>query len=194
MDNTLDLLKNELGEVRVKEGELIKYHTFSQVGGPAEFFYIATSQKELIKVLNTCYELKLPYFLIGSGTKVLFSEQGLRGMIIKNRSNAIKIGAIKGKVGKDGLGVQEAQLEIDSGTTIGKINEYLRGQKLKELIGISSLHSSLGGSLFLDPVIIELTEVIKVWQDGEVFEIQPFELLKNKHIIISAILRVKAET
>jgi UDP-N-acetylmuramate dehydrogenase len=193
MDNTLDLLKNELGEVRVKEGELIKYHTYAQIGGPAEFFYLATSQKELIKALNSCYELKIPFFLIGGGTKTLFSEQGLKGLIIKNRSTLIKIGAIKGKVGKDGLGVQEAQLEIDSGTTIGKINEYLRGQKLKELVGISSIHSSLGGSIFLDPALVELTEILKVWQDGEVFEIQPFELEKNKQVVISVIMRVKAE-
>ena len=192
MDSKLSLLRTALGEVRVKEKEPIKFHVFSKIGGPAEFFYLATSQKELILVLDTCYELKVPFFLIGSGTKVLLSEQGLSGMVIKNRSSAIKIGAIKGKVGKEGLGIEEAQLEIESGTSLGKINEYLRSQKLQEIEGISSVHSSLGGSLFLDPVIIELTEIIKVWQDGEVFEIKPFELKRNVHIVISVILRVKS--
>ena len=193
MEDKFDLLKASLGEVRVKEGELLKYHTFSKLGGPAEFFYIATSQRELIQSLNTSYELNIPFFLIGSGTKILIAEAGIKGLVIKNRSNAIKLGAIKGKVGKDGLGIEEAQIEVDSGTILGKINEYLRSQKLQELTGISSVHSTLGGSLFLDPEIIELTEMIKVWQDGDVFEIAPYELNKQKHIVISAILRVKAK-
>jgi len=192
MDNKLDLLKAALGEVRVKEGELIKYHTYSKLGGPAQYFYIATSQKELLLSLNTCYELKIPYFLIGSGTKVMISEKGLQNVVIKNRSTQIKLGAIKGKVGKDGLGIEEAQIEADSGVLLGRLNEYLRGQKLKEIEGFSSVHSTIGGALFLDPVLLDLTEIIKVWQDGEAFEIKPFELQKSKHVIISAILRVKA--
>jgi UDP-N-acetylmuramate dehydrogenase len=192
MDDKLDLLKAELGEVRVKSDELIKYHTYSKLGGPAQWFYIATSQKELLLVLNTCYELKVPYFLIGSGTKVMISDKGLRGLVIKNRSVIIKLGAIKGKVGKDGLGIEEAQIESDSGVLLGRLNEYLRGQKLQEINGISSVHSTVGGALFLDPALLELTEIIKVWQDGDVFEIKPFELQRNKHIIISAIFRVKA--
>lgn len=192
MDDKLDLLKAALGEVRVKEGELIRYHTYSKLGGPAQYFYIATSQKELLLGLNTCYELKIPYFLIGSGTKVMISEKGLQNVVIKNRSTQIKLGAIKGKVGKDGLGIEEAQIEADSGVLLGRLNEYLRGQKLKEITGLSSVHSTIGGALFLDPVLLELTEIIKVWQDGEAFEIKPFELQRNKHVIISAILRVKA--
>lgn len=192
MDDKLSLLRAALGEVRVKAQEEIKYHTFSKLGGPAEFFYLATSQKELVEVLNACWELKVPFFVIGSGTKIMISEEGLPGLVIKNRSNQIKMGAVKGKVSKDGLGVEEAQLDIDSGTIIGKINEYLRNQKLREIEGISSVHSSLGGSIFLDPTIIELAEVIKVWQDGEVFEIAPFELKRNKHVVISIVLRVKA--
>lgn len=192
MDDKLDLLKAALGEVRVKTNELIKYHTYSKLGGPAEWFYIATSQKELLLVLNTCYELKIPYFLIGSGTKVMISDNGLKGLVIKNRSIIIKLGAIKGKVGKDGLGIEEAQIEADSGVLLGRLNEYLRAQKLSEINGISSVHSTVGGALFLDPALLELTEIIKVWQDGDVFEIKPFELQRNKHIIISAIFRVKA--
>ncbi len=192
MDDKLSLLRAALGEVRVKENEEIKYHTFSKLGGPAEFFYLATSQKEFIEVLNICRELKVPIFVIGSGTKVMVSEEGLKGMVIKNRSTAIKMGAVKGKVSRDGLGVEEAQLDIDSGTIIGRINEYLRTQNLREIEGISSVHSSLGGSIFLDPNIIELAEVIKVWQDGDVFEIPPFELKRNKHIVLSVVLRIKA--
>ena len=97
MDDKLSLLRASLGEVRVKENEEIKYHTFSKLGGKAEFFYLATSQKELIEVLNTCWELKVPFFVIGSGTKVMIGEEGLKGMVIKNRSTQIKMGAVKGQ-------------------------------------------------------------------------------------------------
>lgn len=64
-------------------------------------------------------------------------------------------------------------------------------QNLAEIEGLSSTKATLGGSLFVDPVLQKRVDQIKVWLEGEFFEVLP-KNLKREHIIISAIMTVKA--
>ncbi len=191
--NSLNLLTQVLGSDRIKYNEKLSYHTFSKRGGPAELFYIATTKRELINVLDNAKQLDIPTFLIGSGTKVLVSEKGIKGLVIKNRTNDIKVGGIKGKVGREGIGIEEALVEVDSGVSLNRLNEFLKSQKLKEINGFSSLKSSIGGALFLDPQLRGLVQKISVWDACEVYDIEIKSLNRNKHIILSTVLKVKAK-
>jgi len=192
MDEKIKLLISELGEERVKTGELLKYHTFSNLGGPAEIFYVATNQNELIKILDLAYELKIPYQIFGSGTKLMVSDKGLEGLVIKNRTSNVKIGGIKGKVGKDGIGIEEALIEADSGVSLGKLNEFLKEQKLKDITGFSSLKSTIGGAIFLDKELVDKTQQVKVWDRGDVMDIPLEELNRKNHVVLSVIVKVKS--
>ncbi len=182
-----------LGPERVKMGEKLSYHAFSQLGGEAAAFFIATNQKEFIQALDTVYQLQVPYYILGNGTKMLIPEVGLPGLVIKNRTSAIKIGGIKGKVGREGLGIEEATLEVDSGVSLGVLNEYLSKQNLQEIIGLSSTNATLGGSLLIDPVLSRTVDLVKVWEAGDIFNISPSELKKIGQVIISVVLKVKAK-
>lgn len=193
MSDKIGIIRVSLGPERVKLSEKLSYHTFTKIGGPAECFYIATTQSELIEALNMAHELEVPLCVFGSGTKMLITETGLSGLTIKNRTTQIKISGIKGKVGRAGLGVDEALLEVDSGVTIGKLNEYIETQNLKPLSTFSSSHSTIGGTIFLDPNLQNLTQTIKVWEDGNVLEIDSIDLKRNKQIVISAVFKIKAK-
>ncbi len=188
----INILIQIFGIERIKIDELLKYHTFSKLGGPAEIFYIATTQKELINILNTGYELKLPLFVFGNGTKILISEKGMKGLVIRNRTSAIKISGIKGKIGRGGLGIEEALIEVDSGVSLSKLNDFLSEQHLKKFQGFSSLKATLGGSLLIDPQFEEIVSNIKIWEDGEIFDSKLKDLKRYGQVVISAILKVKA--
>src|SRR3989344_3859314 len=75
------ILKSTFGAERIKFDEKLSHHTFSKLGGPAEAFYIATSQKELISILDSVNQLKVPYFIFGGGTKIMISDKGIRGLV-----------------------------------------------------------------------------------------------------------------
>ena len=192
MEDKIKILIDSFGEERVKRNEKLSYHTFSKLGGDAEGFYIATSQKELVDILDVCYQLKIPVLVLGAGTKMMISDKGIKGLVIKNRTSSTKIGAIKGKVGRQGIGVEEAMVEVDSGVSISKINEFLREQKLQEISGISSEHATLGGSIFLDTALQSKVSQIKVWEKGDVYNIGISELKRMDHIVLSLVLKVKA--
>lgn len=191
VNNHLKLFSQTLGQGRLKFNEPLSRHVFSKIGGPAEAFYIATEQKELVGILNNADLLKIPYLVIGSGTKILIPSRGVKGLVIKNRSGNIKVGGIKGKVSKTGIGIEEALVEVDSGVTLGKLNDFLESQRLKRIDSLTSLKSTIGGSIFLDPHLRNITHQIKVWKEGELMDLK-IEDLQRESIVLSVILKVKA--
>lgn len=193
MNDKVALLKSVLGPERIKVEERLAYHTFSKIGGPAQIFYIATTQNEMINCLNAASDLRLPLMILGSGTKFMPPVRGIRGIVIKNRTSNIRIGGIKGKVGKFGIGIEEALIDVDSGVSLGKLNEFLKEQGLKEIVGISSKHATLGGSIFIDPAIIEQVQKVKVWEDGDVEQININSLKRMSNVVLSAVLKIKAK-
>lgn len=190
MKDKYKLVTKELGEVRVKLNESLKYHLNSGANVIAECFYIATTVKELTGALDLAKELKIPVFLFGAGTKLLISENP-EGLTIKNRTSGIRVSGVKGKVSVKGIGVDEAMVEIESGVSLAKVNEFLKEQNLRVFNFPFISNATVGGSLYVTPSLQDLVQKAKVWADGEVSEIEVYELKRND-IILSVIIKVKA--
>lgn len=86
----LEIIKG-LGKDRVKLNELMAKHTTFGIGGPADLFYEAKTKEELIKAVKSARELKIPFFILGSGSNILVSDKGLRGLVIKNSVSGMKV-------------------------------------------------------------------------------------------------------
>ncbi|MDD5415809.1 MAG: FAD-binding protein [Candidatus Daviesbacteria bacterium] len=193
MDSKYKLIIDSFGKDRFKFNEPLKNHTTSGFGGPARIFFIAFSAKELIKIISMCRQLGLPYFLFGSGSKIMISDLGFDGLIIKNRIKDIQTISVKGKVTKYGIGVQEAAIEAESGLSIKKWVEYLNAQNL-EALEFMNLPGTIGGNLFLSKSLQNHAKSIKVLDlRSEIIEIAAENLNPRKHIIISAVFRIKAK-
>lgn len=73
------------------ENEPLSKYTTWKVGGAADLFLevkLADQIQDLIKKLN---DLNIPYYILGGGSNVLISDQGFRGVIIKNSISGIEI-------------------------------------------------------------------------------------------------------
>lgn len=191
MKEKIKLLEQALGKSRIKLNEPLKYHTENGVSGNAECFYIATNLKELERALNLAYELKIPFSLIGAGTKMILTDQLLKGFVIKNRTSGIKISGVKGKVSTKGIGVDEALVEVESGVSLGKVNEFLKEQGLAQINFPIVANATVGGSLYVLPSLAEMAQKIKVWSEARVFDIDILDLERGD-IILSTIFIVKS--
>lgn len=193
MDNKFKLIIDSFGKDRFKFNEPLKDYIALGVGGPAKLFFIAFTDRELIKIVSMCRELKLPYFLFGTGSKIMMSDAGFAGLVIKNRTKDIQTVSVKGKVTKFGIGVEEAIVEVSSGVSIKKWIEYLDSQGL-ETADFASIPGSIGGSLFISRFLQNRTKSIKVLNlNSEIEEIGTPNLSPKKHIIISVTFRIKAK-
>jgi len=187
------LIVDSFGGDRFKFDEPIKDYVSSGIGGKAKLFFIAFTVRELVKIISMCIELKLPYFLFGTGSKIMISDLGFDGLVIKNRTKNIHTVSVKGKVSKFGIGIEEALVEVESGVSMKKFAEILDTQGL-ESYDFLNLPGSIGGNLLMNNFLQIKAKSIKVLdlQSG-IWDIEPKELSLKKHIILSGVFRIKAK-
>ena len=64
------------------------YTTFCS-GGIARFFCVATSEAEVREALSFATKQQIPFFVLGGGSNVLFSDNGFDGLIVCMRNKGI---------------------------------------------------------------------------------------------------------
>jgi len=67
----------------LKENWPLARETNFGLGGPARYFFRATSKADLLKALSVAKQLKIKTFVLGSGTNVAISDRGFSGLVIK---------------------------------------------------------------------------------------------------------------
>lgn len=75
----------------VKEKVLLKDYSTFRLGGPADFFYEAKTEKDLVLAVRVCRKLKIPFFILGRGSNIVFDDKGFRGLVIRNFVAGIRI-------------------------------------------------------------------------------------------------------
>ncbi len=66
------------------EKPLKQFSTFG-IGGPARFFTEAQEVEALQDLMRYCHVQKLPFFVLGKGSNVLFDDRGFDGLVILNK-------------------------------------------------------------------------------------------------------------
>jgi len=77
--------------IKYKLDEPLSRYTTLQIGGNGEFYIEPKTITELSSVLKLGFSNKLPIFIIGAGSNLLISDNGLKGFIIRLRGDFEKI-------------------------------------------------------------------------------------------------------
>lgn len=88
--NTSELVKS-LDEKKTKLNEPLAPYTTLKVGGPADILYTADSTDDLVKTVKLARKHDIPVTLLGWGSNVLISDAGIKGLVIRVKSDGIKI-------------------------------------------------------------------------------------------------------
>ena len=67
----------------VKVSEPLRDHTSFKIGGPADLMVFPVDEEDILSLLDFVYRQSIPYCILGSGTNVLASDEGFRGVVIK---------------------------------------------------------------------------------------------------------------
>lgn len=133
---------------RVKLDEPLSLHTSIKLGGPAKWYFEAQNKEDLIGAVKTAINLKIPYFVLGGGTNVLFHDDGFDGLIIRNKSQNISLQGFKGKIEKGQMNLNEIILEAESGTTINQLVRYTIEEGLEGLEYFLGQPGTVGGAVY----------------------------------------------
>jgi UDP-N-acetylmuramate dehydrogenase len=96
-----DRLRQALGPGLLTR-EPLRHHTTFRIGGPADFYFAARTADQMLIALRTAHQAQLPVFLLGGGSNLLVSDEGFRGLVLRN---AIEDVEFDGTVAQAGCGL-----------------------------------------------------------------------------------------
>ena len=120
----------------VEADRLLSKDSWYGLGGPADYFITPVSVEQLGQVVRRCNDNDIAMKVLGFGSNLLISDEGVRGAVIKLDSDAFKEVVFAGEEITAGAGAQMSKLVLDC------VNRGLSG--LEALTGIPG---SVGGSI-----------------------------------------------
>ena len=75
-------LEKLLSQEQIRKEEPLSRHTTFRVGGAAEYF-VMPSVAQVPEVVALCRAYGLPLTVIGNGSNLLVSDEGLRGVVLE---------------------------------------------------------------------------------------------------------------
>jgi UDP-N-acetylmuramate dehydrogenase len=126
-------LRQRLGEGLLTQ-EPLRHHTTMRIGGPADFYFAAHTADQLVVALRTAHELKLPHFLLGGGSNLLVSDEGFRGIVLRNAIEGVEFDGTAAHVG--------------CGTDFLELIYECRDRELAGLEFAAGIPGTIGGALY----------------------------------------------
>lgn len=82
-------MRQEFGE-RLEIDVPLARHTSARLGGPADALVTVNSARELAQAIVWLWSRGLPYLVLGGGSNILVSDQGVRGVVVFNRARRVR--------------------------------------------------------------------------------------------------------
>lgn len=154
----------EFGDVSLRKS-LAKYTTF-KVGGLADRYIEVTSTDKLVALLAFLTGRGVDYFILGGGSNVLLPDNGLRGVVIRIKTN--------------GLEVDSETIIAEAGVLFGSLPTKAVQLSLTGLEWATGLPGTVGGAVrgnagAMGGDIAHTLSKVLVWCDGDVIEMTPEE-------------------
>jgi UDP-N-acetylmuramate dehydrogenase len=195
---SLEGFTEKLESDRVKQNEQLSTHVYMRIGGPADLYYEAKNSKELEEVIKLSIREEVPFTLLGNGSNVLVSDKGVRGLVIKNNAEEIKL-------------LPFGFIEVGSGVGLSKLISLARNNGLTGLERLIRVPGTVGGAIFMnagDTFKKKFIGDLVVWvevidKEGGVKKLEPAEcefgyrssrFQKSGEIILRVKLQLKQET
>jgi UDP-N-acetylmuramate dehydrogenase len=111
-------------------------HTWYGLGGPVDYFIRPKTVKQLKDVVQRCNENNIPIYVLGFGSNLLISDEGLRAAVIKLEADAFTQIKFDGQKISAGAGAELSKLVL---TCVQK--------GLSGIEGLSGIPGSIGGAV-----------------------------------------------
>lgn len=175
--------------------EPLKNHTSFKIGGNAKVFFMPESVSDIADALKVCRENEVPYYILGNGTNILFSDKGYNGVIINifNKFNQVYL-------------ENENTINAQSGALLSSIANIALNNSLSGMEFASGIPGALGGAVYmnagayggemkdivLSADILDKDGNIRILDNNEMgFQYRSSNAEKEGFIVLSAKLQLK---
>lgn len=137
IENVLEIARKYGFEI--KENESMSKHTTFKIGGNAQALIKATNNEGLIDILKKCNECEIPVFILGKGSNLLVSDNGIDGIVIMLDGvfNQIKL-------------INEDTICCGAGVSLAKLCSFACEHGLSGLEFAWGIPGSVGGAVYMN--------------------------------------------
>lgn len=188
-----EIIKTYYRPEQVLFDEPMSRHTTFRIGGPAECYVVPDSIEQIQKTLSLAKEAGVPCHIIGNGSNLLVSDDGVLGIVIRMEENVIE------KVG----GTDDGRdcIRVSAGTLFSSFAKQMCREGYAGIEFATGIPGSVGGAVVMNAgayggeVKDVLSSVSVLTKDGEVLSVGA-ELLdlsyrhsnidENSYVVLSA--------
>lgn len=179
-------IEKSISKDKIYINEPMCKHTSFKIGGPAECLIKIQTAEELRWILKYAKEKNIPLTIIGNGSNILVSDEGIKGIVLKIEINTFE------------LDFQNSKLKVGSGIKLGFIAQKCLKQEIAGFEFASGIPGTVGGAIRMNAgahgkeMKDIVTTITYMDRDGEIHSIQNKEakfeyrnsLFANKDYII----------
>jgi UDP-N-acetylmuramate dehydrogenase len=133
----LEALRETFGS-ELQESVHMANFTTMNVGGPADALLIANSADQLAEMVAKVWKMDVPLKILGSGSNLLISDKGIRGVVIINHAHNIKIDARH----------QPITVWAESGALMINVGRQLALRGLSGMEWAATIPGTVGGAVY----------------------------------------------
>lgn len=133
----LDYISSE--KIKFRINEPMNIHTSFKIGGNADCFCEIQNNNELSKLILVCSQYNIPYLVVGLGSNLLVSDEGIRGVVIK-------LDGIFGEVKIE----NETTIYCGAGVSLAKLCNFAAQNSLSGLEFAWGIPGSVGGAIYMN--------------------------------------------
>lgn len=167
--NLYHKLTEIVSEENVLENELLKNHTYTKLGGKADYYVTPNTFGQVQDIVKLANKEKVPFTLLGNGSNLIVKDGGIRGIVL----NLQKLNKIK---------TDEYIVVAQSGARIIDVSREALKERLTGLEFACGIPGSVGGALYMNAgayggeIKDVLSSAVVVTKEGELKTLSANEL------------------
>jgi UDP-N-acetylmuramate dehydrogenase len=130
------MLRLQFGDA-VQENVSLAPYTSARIGGPADILVTVKSANELMDVMTVLWAHETPYTILGGGSNVLVSDNGVRGVVVLNRAKDLRF--------EEG---DSPAVWCESGVIFSNLANRCASKGLSGLEWAATIPGTVGGAVF----------------------------------------------
>lgn len=194
MYNEIALFAEKCGATVIKDAPMKKYTSF-KCGGNASVLVIPDCVDSLKKIIDFCNSQNTKPLIIGNGSNLLVTDNGINGVVIKIGSDISKIELL-----------DETTIRCEAGASLKSLCMFALENSLSGLEFAYGIPGTLGGAVYMNAgayggemkdVLVSTTHIDLDGNIGELFQenlnlrYRGSAYTDNNYTIVSAVMKLK---
>ncbi|HWP82453.1 MAG TPA: UDP-N-acetylmuramate dehydrogenase [Bacteroidota bacterium] len=124
------------GTIRVNEP--LSSYTWMKVGGPADYYMEPVDREDLFRLVDYLKRHEYPYFIIGRGSNLLVSDEGIRGAVLNLER------------GFNALRIEGDLIVAEAGVRLSKFVDFCIQHSLAGVEMLPGIPGTIGGAVVMN--------------------------------------------